>query len=99
LRADISLNIARAALNQPPKLPQFCLDYDSGILKCPDVLKNDVKRKKRDGFWFKILELSDELRGYLMGLMEATSTNILPIPLRYPCRFLRAHWSEIMRAW
>ena len=29
--ADISLNIAHGALNQPPKWLQFHLDYDSGI--------------------------------------------------------------------
>ena len=28
LRADFLLNIARRALNQPPKLPQSCVDYD-----------------------------------------------------------------------
>ena len=28
---DISLNIARTDLYQPPKWPQFCLDYDSRI--------------------------------------------------------------------
>ena len=43
---DISLNIATRALNQPPKWPQFCLDYDSVTFVLPIVLKSDVKREK-----------------------------------------------------
>ena len=31
LRVDISPNIAYRTQNQPPKLPQFYLDYDSGF--------------------------------------------------------------------
>ena len=55
---DISLNIARTDLYQPPKWSQFCLDYDYGIKNFRSVLKNDVKLEKRDKFWIKILELS-----------------------------------------
>ena len=34
--------------------------FYSGTQFSPNVPKNDVKRKKRDGFWIKILEHSSD---------------------------------------
>ena len=59
LTADISLNIARTDLYQPPKLPQFCQDYNFSIQNYHYEKKIDVKRqKKHDRFWIKIQEFS-----------------------------------------
>ena len=75
--ADISLNIARTDLYQPPKWSQFCLDYDPGIYIFRFVLKNDVKRKKSDGFWIKISELSQyTMHHYCLSLMSCLKYNL-----------------------
>ena len=62
-RDDILLNISRRALNQPPKWPQFCLDYDSVTFVLPTALKSDVQCKKITYFgsrFWKIRKTADK---------------------------------------